>query len=287
MTIEVIPLKYGKIFKRVFGQPEVFQQFARDILGIELNISEVHTEYEYPEPVGFVRSQYDLFAEDVEQRVIVEIQHVKEEDFFDRFLYHLISLIEQVRGFREYGFDRTVYTIVVLTSVPRDDTVNFSCAVSDMSPVDEQGRTVPVYPHRLVFLVPRLVNEHTPPAVRKWLEFIADSLDGAMEKRDDGLFQRMIEAIRKQTVDPDLLSEIKDEAAWELAKARFEKEAREDGLAEGLAEGLEKGREEGEFAQQRKTVLQAEQMGMDAAAIAMLTGLSETEVRKILTTGNG
>jgi hypothetical protein len=76
--IEVIPLKYGPMFKRVFSQPTVFNQFAKDILGIDLNVSRVHTEYEYPEPVGFVRSRYDLFAEDVEQRVIVEIQHIKE-----------------------------------------------------------------------------------------------------------------------------------------------------------------------------------------------------------------
>ncbi|MDM8557305.1 hypothetical protein [Candidatus Parabeggiatoa sp. HSG14] len=75
--IEVIPLKYGSMFKRVFSQPNVFNQFAKDILGIDLNVNRVHTEYEYPEPVGFVRSCYDLFAEDVEQRVIVEIQHIK------------------------------------------------------------------------------------------------------------------------------------------------------------------------------------------------------------------
>lgn len=80
----------------------------------------MHTEYEYPEPIGFVRSRYDLFAEETEKRIIVEIQHVKEEDFFDRFLYyHLISLVEQVAGFEEYDFKRTVYTIVVLTSVPQ------------------------------------------------------------------------------------------------------------------------------------------------------------------------
>ena len=85
--IEVIPLKYGTVFKRVFSNPEVFTRFAQDILGITLNIDQVHIEYEYPEPIGFVRSRYDLFAEDEEQRVIVEIQHVKEEDFFNRFLY--------------------------------------------------------------------------------------------------------------------------------------------------------------------------------------------------------
>ncbi|MEK8017225.1 MAG: PD-(D/E)XK nuclease family transposase, partial [Candidatus Parabeggiatoa sp.] len=195
--IEVIPLKYGSLFKRVFSQPDIFNQFAKDILGIELNISKVHTEYEYPEPVGKVRSRYDLFAEDTEQRIIVEIQHVKEEDFFDRFLYyHMISLIEQAGGFDEYCFDRTVYTIVVLTSLPRDGSIDFSCAISDMSPVDEWGNKVSVYPHRLVFLSPRKVNDKTPDGVRKWLEFIADSLDGKMEESgySEVLFQQMLEA---------------------------------------------------------------------------------------------
>ncbi len=39
------------------------------------------------------------------------------------------------------------------------------------------------------------------------------------------------------------------------------------------------------MAQQRKTVLQARQMGMDAAAIAALVGLTEDEVREMLRTG--
>ncbi|MDM8567603.1 hypothetical protein QUF74_18395 [Candidatus Halobeggiatoa sp. HSG11] len=73
-----------------------------------------------------------------------------------------ISLVEQVGGYQEYEFDRTVYTIVVLTSTPRDGSVNFSCAVSDMNPIDEFGDTVAVYPHRLVFLCPRQVNDKTP-----------------------------------------------------------------------------------------------------------------------------
>jgi len=306
--IEVIPLKYGTMFKRVFSQPKVFNQFAKDILGIKLNITKVHTEYEYPEPIGFVRSRYDLFAEDAEQRIIVEIQHVKEEDFFDRFLYyHLISMAEQVSGFDEYGFERTVYTIVVLTSVPRDGSINFSCAISDMSPVDEWGNKVSVYPHRLVFLSPRKVNEQTPPAVRKWLDFIADSLNGTVEESlySEVLFQQMIEDIRKRTIDPDILSEIKDEAAWEKAKARFAREGREEGLEkgweegweigqeegrkkgveEGLEKGLEKGRTEGEnkvLAQQRQTVIQAKQMGMEITAIATLVGLTESEVQEVL-----
>ncbi|MCI5160233.1 MAG: hypothetical protein D3906_17790 [Candidatus Electrothrix sp. AUS1_2] len=56
--IKVISLKYGTAFKRLFSQPEVFTRFAQDVLGIELNIDTVHTEYEYPEPIGFVHSRY-------------------------------------------------------------------------------------------------------------------------------------------------------------------------------------------------------------------------------------
>ena len=271
--IEVVPLKYGTAFKQVFSQPEVFTRFAQDVLGIKLNIDTVHTEYEYPEPIGFVRSRYDLFAEDEEQRIIVEIQHVKEEDFFNRFLYyHLISMAEQVRGFDEYGFERTVFTIVVLTSIPRDGSVNFSCAVSDFSPIDERGNRVPVYPHRLVFLSPPQASEHTPPAIRRWLDFIADSLDGKLEESSctDAMFQQMAEAMRRHTIDPTVLAEIKDEAAWEKAKERF------------TAEGLEQGIEKGALAQQHKTVIQAHRMGMKLADIVALAGLAEEEVGAII-----
>lgn len=267
--MKVIPLKYGAIFKRAFSKPDVFRQFVKDVLDLDININKVHTEYEYPEPIGFVRSKYDLFAEDVEKRIIVEIQQVKEDDFFDRFLYyHLISMVEQVGGFKEYCFDRTVYTIVVLTSIPRDGSIDFSCAVSDMNPIDEHGRTVNVYPHRLVFLCPRLSNDKTPPKIKQWLDFITDSLDGDIDETiyPDNWLQDIITAIKKQSIDPKLLSEIKDDEAWEKAKQRFMNEGRQEGILE----------------QQRETVLQAQQLGLNEADIVKLTGLSQSEVRKII-----
>ena len=50
--VEVIPLKYGTTFKRIFSQPDVFCQFVHDILGITINIDKVYTEYEYPETIA-------------------------------------------------------------------------------------------------------------------------------------------------------------------------------------------------------------------------------------------
>jgi len=295
--IEVIPLKYGTMFKHAFSPVDVFTQFANDILDIDLHIDEVHTEYEYPEPIGFVKSKYDLFAEDKEQRIIVEIQQVKEPDFFDRFLYyHLISLAEQVKGYQAYQFDRTVYTIVLLTSVPRDGSIDFSCAVSDMNPIDEQGRKIGLYPHRLIFLCPRLVNDSTPPKVKKWLSFIEDSLDKKMDENQysDDLLQGIIERIKKQTLNPELLAEIKDAAAWDIAKARFRQEGIEQGIEQGielerkkseqkLAAEKQKLAEEKQKRQQEQIILikRLSQQGFDPATIATMLDISIETVNEV------
>ena len=100
--IDVIPLKYGPIFKRAFSKPNIFREFVHAVTGVQVNVKRVHTEYKYPERVGNVNIQYDIFAEDEEQRIIIEIQHIKEEDFFHRFLYyHMIGIIDQVTSFDE------------------------------------------------------------------------------------------------------------------------------------------------------------------------------------------
>ena len=274
--VEVIPLNFGVTFKRVFKQPEVFSAFANDVLDININIDSVDTEYQYPEPIGFVKTGYDLFAEDKDQRIIVEIQHVKEEDFFGRFLYyHLIGLVEQVRSYAEYNFAKTVYTIVVLTSVPRDNSINFGYAVSDMNPIDETGETVDVYPHKLVFLNPRLASESTPPKVREWLDLIADSLDGEVDETSyqRPLFQQIIHEIEQDAITPEELSRIKDEAAWEKAKERFAREGSED--------GLEEGREEGREEQRKLMAIGLLQQGVDIAIVMNVTGFTAEEIEKL------
>jgi len=267
-VIEVIPLKYGVTFKRIFSDPEVFSQFASDVLGIPVKVDQVYTEYEYPETVGYVKIKYDLFGEDTAQRTIIEIQHIKEDDFFDRFLYyHLIGLVEQVRGYAAYRFARQVYTIVVLTTVPQDKQLQFSYAVSNMNPINEFGQQIELYPHRLVFLGPRLVNAQTPAKVRPWLTLIADSLDSQIEEQNYGsdLFQRIIDRMRRTTLSPAELAVIKDEAAWEEAKRNL--------LAEGLAEG----RRQEKLAIARTMLAN----GLESAFVASVTGLTPSELEQI------
>ena len=45
MVQEVVPLRYDTAFKKAFGQPGIFCQFAQDVLDIEFYTTEVHQGY--------------------------------------------------------------------------------------------------------------------------------------------------------------------------------------------------------------------------------------------------
>lgn len=215
---QVVPLRYDTAFKKAFSQPEIFCQFAEDVLGIKFYTDEVHRGYKFLEPIGQVDIEYDLFAEDPETRIVVEIQHVKEGHFYDRFLYyHLINLVEQVKNSKAYQFDRTVYTIVVLTSPYSENEIDFSVAITDFNPVNEFSRKVDVYPHQLVFVVPRMVNDKTPSGIKAWLELVLDSLDGEIDESRYGspIFERVIDAVKLDNISPAERRVLKDEESWE------------------------------------------------------------------------
>jgi predicted transposase/invertase (TIGR01784 family) len=279
--VTVVPLRYDTVFKKAFGKPDIFCQFVYDVLGIEIHVDRVITGRRYPQPVSYVDIEYDLFAEDTEKRIIVEIQHIQEVDFWERFLYyHIIGLAEQVRShadcFVPRNFDKTVYTVVVLTGSPRqqENNTKFSVATSNMDPVNEFGDRLSVYPHRLVFLNPRLRNEMTPESIRMWLELIDDSMDAEVEESRYSLpIQKVIEEIKRDNITPQELRIIKDEAAWE----RTLRESFEDGHEKGREEGVEKGRRQ----EKEQIALSLLQKGMDVAMISEVTGLKQEEVEKI------
>lgn len=151
-------------------------------------------------------------------------------------------------------------------------------AVLILAVLSEQGKTIDVYPHRLLFLCPRLANEKTPPKIKKWLDFIADSLDGEMDANDyqESILKKIINTIKKNTIDPTLLSEIKDDMAWEESKKRFAKEGREEGREEIRQEA-----QQTILKQQQQTILQARKMSLDDSAIVQLTGLTLSEIKAV------
>ena len=114
---QVASLRYGVIFKKAFCVPEIFTGFVRDLLNIQLEIDIVETEKSFSYQVGRVASRFDLFAEDKKNRIIVDIQHARYRDHYDRFLhYHCAALLEQIINADNYRPNLKIFTIVVLTS---------------------------------------------------------------------------------------------------------------------------------------------------------------------------
>ncbi len=258
--IQVVPLRYDTVFKKAFSQPEIFCQFAEDVLGIKFHTDEVHRGYKFLEPIGQVDIEYDLFAEDPESRIVVEIQHVKEGHFYDRFLYyHLINLVEQVKNSKAYQFDQTVYTIVVLTSPYSENEIDFSVAITDFNPVNEFNRKVNVYPHQLVFVVPRMVNDKTPSGIKAWLELVLDSLDGEIDESRyrSPIFERVIDAVKLDNISPAERRVLKDEESWEDTLIDVRQKEKED-IARALI-----------------------REGISTEVITRTTGLTEAEIEKL------
>ena len=276
----VIPLRYDTAFKKAFSQPDIFCQFARDVLSIEFHTDEVHQGYKFLKPVGQVDIEYDLFAEDPESRIVVEVQHVKERHFYNRFLYyHLINLVEQVKSSKAYELGQTVYTIVVLTSPSRENEIDFSVAVTDFNPVNEFSRKVEAYLHQLVFLVPRMVNEKTPRGIKTWLELVLDSLDGEVDESryTSPVFEKVIHAVTRDNISPGELRVLKDEEDWEDSLV-FEHRR---GIEEGHEEGHKRGLEEGNQQATEKIALALIGEGLDTEFIAKTTGMSEADIEKL------
>jgi hypothetical protein len=242
---KVASLRYGVIFKKAFSQPAIFTAFAQDFLGITLQIDHVETEKSFDPIVGKVDSRFDLFAEDKTNRIIVDIQHVRSLDHYDRFLhYHCVALLEQVANAKNYSPDLTVFTIVVLTS---GDRHKVDMATIDFDPKDRYGQPLGEISHKILYLCPKYVSEATPQPYRQWLEAIDDSLDGEVDETryDSPCIQDVFKLIERNAISPQELARMKEEYNQEEAQqTKYLAGQEESKLAIAttmLQEGLEHG----------------------------------------------
>ncbi len=271
---QVASLQYGVIFKKAFCDVDVFKGFVRDILGIELNIDKVETEKEFKPTIGKVAVKFDLYAQDLEGRVIVEIQHqYAADDHYDRFLhYHCVALLEQVENAKNYKPPLAVYTIVVLTSPDtkcREDVLTI-----DFDLKNKAGKGLNLIPHKIIYLCPRYVDENTPTAYREWLEIIFDSLDGHVEESNyhKSEVQKVVQHIEQNGVSPEEKAEMIEEYNWEeFQKKQVELQKKK------FDEGIQKGKLEEKRLIARGML--AEGLGIEI--IAKLTSLSVQEIENL------
>jgi len=255
---QVASLQYGVIFKKAFSDVDVFKGFVRDILGITLEITKVETEKEFKPTIGHVNVKFDLYAEDTKNHIVVEIQHDRNDDHYDRFLhYHCVALLDQVKNANEYRPRTTVYTIVVLTSGDRHQS---DVSMIDFDPKRLDGRPLNELKHKVIYICPKYVNENTPLLYQEWLRVIDDSLDNSV---DESLYQlaeiqKALLRIEEDGITPEERAKMIEES--------YSQKAEERGKLEGIVEGKLEGKLE--------TVKVMLQEGFDMKTIIRITGLT-------------
>ncbi|MGE5344222.1 MAG: PD-(D/E)XK nuclease family transposase [Candidatus Omnitrophota bacterium] len=267
-------LENETIFKKAFTDKTVFTRFVKDILDIDFVVGEIETEKKFAPKACDIAISYDIFAESVDHRVVVEIQRVDYDYNFDRFLhYHMMAIAELQRSSSEYRIEKTVYTIVVLTApykivqktgLPVLDDV----LISSVDPRNLSDKVVNVYGHKLVFLNSHYVTKDTPQNYRDWLELVYQSShhpeDFKVNLDNEGI-RKVVELIDYDNLSPDLRTQMKIDNQRRATLKIIE------------TQGYEKGKEEEkiEIAKRMKA------KGLDIDTISEFTGLTVKKLKEL------
>jgi PD-(D/E)XK nuclease family transposase len=208
-------------FKKAFTDIIVFKAFVKDIVGIDIEPDKIETEKAFQPKLGNINFKYDIFAEDIKKRIVIEIQKVEYDHNFDRFLhYHLQAITEQQRSSENYTVEKTVYTIVVMTAPYKinEKTREFyrdEVLISSLNPKNLKGVERKLFNHELVYLNPNYKGEDTPQNYRDWLELIYESIHNPespnLNIQNEGI-KRAAEIMSYENIGPDEWEESKKEA---------------------------------------------------------------------------
>lgn len=176
---KLAPLNNSVVFKKLFRHPEVLSAFISDVTGVQLELTAENIELErkFDPPVGNIDIALDIFAEDPKHRVIVEIQRVRYDYHYDRFLhYHQAAIVELAQSYSSYKLNRTVYTIVWLTAKSNKPEYQHSLITTEFCSVTESGEKLDLYRHKLFFLNPFYIKDQTPEGLVDWLQLVEQSI---------------------------------------------------------------------------------------------------------------
>jgi hypothetical protein len=239
-------------FKKAFTDPFVFKAFVKDIVGIDINPPKIETEKSFFPKVGNVDFHYDIFAEDPELRVVVEIQKVEYDHNFDRFLhYHIQGIAEQQRTAADYTVKRTVYTIVVMTAPYRIDKstgriYEDEVLISAINPRTLAGIERPLFNHQLIFLNPNYKGAGTPSNYRDWLDLIYESIhhpeNPTINSNNAGV-ARAADISQLNNMTPEEMEQSK----IEVGKKKVLEIQFEDGIQKGKTEAIIKALKRGKL----------------------------------------
>lgn len=279
------------VFKKAFTNKEVFVGFIKDILGFEVEVGKIETEKSFSPKIGNIAFKYDVFAETLDKRMIIEIQKVDYDHNFDRFLhYHLQAITQQQQSSRDYTIAQIVYTIVLLTvpytvSQKNGQPIQDEFLLSTINPKNLKGKELEIYGHQLIFLNPNYRNEETPPNIKDWLDLIYESIHNPKNPHinlANPAIKKAAELIDYNDMSSEEITESKNEEARKITLSIYEERGMQKGMQKGLKEGMEKGMEKGE---RRAKIEMAKKMmaqGFSLSDTAELTGLKKSEIKKLI-----
>lgn len=257
-------------FKKVFTDKIVLKAFVKDIIGIEVEPTKIETEKAFQPKLGNIAFKYDIFAEDVKRRIVIEIQKVEYDHNFDRFLhYHLQAITEQQRSSEDYSVEKTVYTIVVMTAPYKVNTktnelYKDEVLISNLNPKNLKGIERKIFNHELVYLNPNYREQDTPPNYRDWLDLIYESIHNPenpqVNTKNAGV-KRATEIASYENISPE---------EWEQAKIEASKR-----------KVITLEREEERAETQIEIAKNLISLGLDNDTIAKATGLTVERIEQI------
>lgn len=243
-------------FKHVFTDVEVFTEFSRDILGIDLQITKVETEKVLPNSVSAIKFKMDLFAEDKTNRIIVEIQKVDYDYTYDRFAHYFLgNLIDTQRSSKDYSFAKDVYIIVVVTSAYRmtdkhHRPIKEDVLLTDINPRNLDGQVCYMHDHKLVILNTTNVTAETPENIKDWLDLIKESMQNPTQPKINLQKKGIAKAAQLATTNlltPEQLAEAKEQEMRKAAVVFIQDRSRQEGIQEEKDKGIQKALKRGKL----------------------------------------
>jgi PD-(D/E)XK nuclease family transposase len=233
-------------FKKAFTDQFVFRAFVKDIVGIDVEPDTIETEKGFSPKAGNVAFKYDIFAEDIKQRVIIEIQKIEYDHNFDRFLhYHLQGITEQQRSSEDYSVERTVYTIVVMTAPYKynertGEVMKDEVLISSLNPKNLKGVERKIFNHELIYLNPNYKGEGTPKNYRDWLDLIYESIHNPQNPKiniENAGIKRATDIISYENISPEDWEQAKIEVGKRKVMTIVREEEKEANAKNGILKG--------------------------------------------------
>jgi hypothetical protein len=234
-------------FKKVFTDVEVFCGFVKDILGIDMHISKVETEKVIDTKVSAIKFRMDLFAEDTENRTVVEIQKVDYDYTYDRFTHYFMgNMIDMQRSSKDYAFAKDVYIIVVVTSAYRiseksGKPIKDDVLITDMNPRTLSGELRDMYNHKMIVLNTAHLKSDTPTAIKDWLDLIIESMknpENPQINTSKPAIAKAAQLAEYNNISPEQLAEAKIEEMKKIKIASIKDDANREGILNSLELGF-------------------------------------------------